>query len=155
MSIAVQTAVGEVGYKAVTELSFAFAGMVDCGGFQYGVNSSGVHLLNTGETDNLAAFERSFTLATTDLGVPNKKRVRRVYAEVEIFEDCTFTLTDTLDKGTALTKTIAATGTGLKKLHFTLPRDSAVYHTIKLSSTSRFRVHKLSGLIIVRALTVR
>lgn len=156
MSIAVQTAVGDIGSKATTELSTAFAGMVNCGTFQYGVNSTGIYRLNSGNLDGVATFEKSFTLATSDFGKINAKRIRRLYAEVEIYDNTTLTFAVRPDKGAWITKSVALTGTGLKKFKVTIQREgcSGSYHTIKISSNSQFRIHSLSGLFNIRPLGV-
>lgn len=154
MSIAVQSAVGAIGSKATTELSFAFAGMADCGQFQYGVNSTGIHLLNTGNIDGATAFEKSFTLATSDFGRPNMKRFRWVYVELEVYEDATFTVSVRPNKGAWVTKTVNVVGAGLKKVRFTIPSAGGMgtYHAVKVSSLSQFRIHSMSAVLIVMAM---
>lgn len=152
--IAVQCAVGGIGEKATTELSTSFVGLVNCGTFQYGVNSSGIYRLNYGNVDGVTEFEKSFTLATSDYGAANKKRFRFVYVEVEIYGDTTFTLSVRPEKGSWITNTVSVVGAGLKKVRFTVQRTggAGTYHTVKLASTSQFRVHSMSALIIPLAM---
>lgn len=154
MSVAVQCAVGDIGSKATTELSLSFDAMVNCGEFQYGLNSSGIHRLNSGNLFNTTAFEKSFTLATSDFGKRNEKRIRYIYAEIEIYEDVTFTVSVRPNKGAWISKSVAVVGAGLKKIRFTIQREgcSGTYHTIKFASTGQFRIHSLSALFIVRAM---
>jgi len=156
MSIAVQTTVGEIGRKALTELSFAFAGMVNCGTFQYGMNSSGIFLLNYGSTNNGSALSHSFTLATSDYGSKNKKRIRKMYMKVDVYADTNFTVEVKPEDGAWISKTVSVVGAGLKKINFTIQREnmSGTYHTIRISSASLFRIHSLHGLFVVRGLGV-
>lgn len=152
MSIAVQTAVGAIGSKATTELSHAFAGMVNCGAYQYGVNSSGIFRLNSTNLNNGAEFEKSFTLATSDFGSINAKRIRRLYVEIEIKRDMTLFVAIRPNKGQWITKQVSLTGAGLRKIDLTIQREgcSGNFHTIRLSSTGEFRVHRMDGLFNIR-----
>jgi len=157
MSIAVQTAVGEIGSKAVSELSYAFGGMVNCGRFQYGVNESGIFLLNSGDTDNDSLFESSFTLATSDYGAANNKRFRYIYLKIEVYGDTDITVSVRPNKGEWLVRSVAVAGAGLKTVSFTIPRENGQgnYHTVKIACNKQFRIHGISGLLIVRPSGVR
>jgi len=152
MTIAVQTAVGAIGEKATTELSCAFAGMVNCGAYQYGVNSTGIYRLNSGNLDGTTPLAFSFTLASSDFGKRNYKRPRFVYLEVEIYEDTAFTVSVKPNRGTFIDKTVTAKGPGVKTIKVPIQREGMQgnFHTIKISGTKQFRVHEVSGLFIVR-----
>ena len=152
MTIAVQAAVGPVGGKATTEITPSYAGLVNCGKFQYGVNASGVHLLNTGSTDDGVPIAHSFTLASSDYGDMSFKRIRYLYLEVEVYEETVFTASVKPNKGTFVDKTVTVPGPGLKTVSFTIQRSNVQgnFHTIKISATKQFRVHKILGLFVVR-----
>lgn len=156
-SIVIQTAVGDIGEKATTELQFEYDSMVNCGQYQYGLNENGIFLLNQGNTDNSAVFESSFTLQTSDFGVKNNKRFRFVYLEVEVYKDSTFTVTVTPNNGTAIYKTVSTFGPGLKTMSFTIQKSGGHgnYHKIKIASNEQFRIHSVSGLMIVNSLGFR
>jgi len=156
MSIAAQTAVGDIGSKAVSELSFSFGGMVNCGKFQFGLNETGVFLLNSGDNDNNVPFERSFTLVTSDYGKMNNKRFRYVYLKIEVYENTDITVAVRQDKGSWVQKTKTIVGPGLKTVTFAIPRKNGEgnLHSVKVSGSKRFRVLGISGLAIVRSLGV-
>lgn len=156
-TIAVQTAIGDIGEKATTELSYLFDDLINCGKFQYGLNSSGIHLLNTGDTDNGSDFTSSITYQTSDYGVKNNKRFRYVYLQVELFESTTFTISIKPNKGSWITKSVIVSGTGLQTISFTIPRLNGLgnYHTVKLESLSQFRIHAVHGLIKVKPAGIR
>jgi len=155
MTIAVQTAIGEIGSKATTELSKAYNAMINCGVAQFGLNGSGIFLLNSGNLDGIAPFESSFTLATSDYGIKNNKRFRRIYLEVEVLGDSTFTLTVTPNKGMAITKMVSVIGAGLKTISFTIKREGGQgnYHTIKIASYDQFKIHSVNGFAIFNNIT--
>lgn len=152
MSVAVQAAVGPIGGKATTELSLSFLGMVNCGAYQYGVNSSGIYLLNTGSTDNAVAITHSFTLASSDFGNSSFKRFRRLYFEVEVQGETVFTISVKPNNGSFVDRTATASP-GLKTFSVTIQRANTQgnFHTIKVSAAKQFRVHKIYGLINDRA----
>lgn len=157
MSIAVQTAVGEIGSKALSQLSWNFNGLINCGQFQYGVGSDGIFLLNSGDTYDEVEFESSFTLTTSDYGLANNKRFRYVYLKIEVFEDTDITLSVRPNKGNWLNHTESIIGAGLKTVRFTIERNNGNgnYHTIKVACNKQFRIHEISGLLIVRPLGIK
>ena len=146
-SIAIQTAQN----RAVTELSFSFASMVDCGQFQYGSNADGLFRLNVGEQDAGADFTREFVLASSDYGVDNLKKMRSLY----IGADCNnaFTVSVMGDDKVWRTYTPILRKQGLQEIKLPIGRDGyGSYWKIKISSTKQFRIDRISGNIIVRAL---
>lgn len=145
-SIAVQTAAS----NATTELSDSFASMVDTGEFQYGCNSEGIFLLNSDE----AGSTRTFTLATTDFGMKNHKRLRKLY--IGLVADSPITVSVMGDKKVWRHKTKALKKTGLQTLRVPIDRDGfGRYWTIKISATTRFRIDSIDGLLVVRSLGIR
>jgi hypothetical protein len=152
MSIAVQTAIGEIGEKATTDLSFNFKSMIDCGGFQYGLNESGIFLLNSGNNINEQPFLKSITLATSNFGIPNYKWIRYLYLLVEVFGYTTFTASIRPNRGNWVNKVISTEKAGLKTLSFTMQRENGQgnYHNVKISSYQQFKIHEIKALLVVR-----
>lgn len=151
-SIAVQCTIGEIGEKALTELSPSYESLINTGSFQYGLNSDGIFLLNTGNTYSDVAFSSSFTLAKSDLGIDSKKRLRFLYIKVETYDDSVFTVKAKPDNGDwfTVTKTIIGAVMRVIKVPFghTCVGD---YLTINIASTAQFRIHKITGLVIPRS----
>ena len=80
-----------------------------------------------------------------------------VYLEVEIYENTDFTVSVRPNKGSWISKTVTATGAGLKTISFTINRTGGLgnYHTVKIASNSQFRLHSVDGLLIVKSLGVK
>jgi len=154
MSIATQSAVGALGNKATTELSWAFTAMVNCGAYQYGLNDQGIYLLNTGTLDGTASIGRSITFVTSDYGSPNHKRLRFIYLQVEVAGNASFTVAVKPNSGSWLSKTASTTGEGLKTLKVSIDREGGQgnYLTIKITSNDWFKLHAVNGIMIVRSL---
>jgi len=153
-SIAVQTAVGSLTGKAVTELSYSFGTLVNTGRFQYGLNNEGIFLLNIGEQDNDVDYTRSFTLASSDLDAKNLKRFRFLFIGVDT--DDSFTISVMGDNKTWRDYDVVLNKTGLQEIQQVVGHgDFGRYWKIKISSTSRFRVDSIDGTLIVRPLGVR
>lgn len=155
--LAVQCAVGEIGEKALTELSPSYESLINTGSFQYGLNEDGIFLLNTGNTYSEVAFSSSFTLATSDLGIDADKRLRFVYLKVEVYEASTFTIKAKSDGGAWATVTKSMVGSGIKMIKAVFGSKSCIgeYITINIASTSQFRIHKINGLVIPRSISRR
>lgn len=152
--LAVQTAIGEPGRKVTTELSWDFNDLISIENFAYGLDENGIHLLNTTEKDNLVEYTRSFTLATTDLGVKNPKRGRRV--NIGFKADSKFTLEVQIDEQTARTYTVTPLKTGLQRIRIPIGRDGqGRYFKFKISSTNAFRIDQIDGTFIVRSLGIK
>lgn len=156
MSIAVQTAVGDIGSKAVTDISWNFAGLINCGAYQFGVNENGIYLLNYGNSHNEALFSKSLTFVTSDFGLKNIKRFRYIYLEIEVYGDSTFIVSVKPDKGSWINKTVSVVGAGLKTIRFSISRTNGqgYYHTVKIASEQQFRLHASYGLLNVRSLGI-
>ena len=149
MTIAVQTAIGTIGSKATTELSYAFKSMINAGEFQYGLNQDGIYLLNQGEQDDGETFERSVTFATTDFGVKNPKRVRFIH--IGFVADYEFTLAVKIDDQVWRKYTVTPRKTGLQRLRVPIGRNGqGAYITTKITSRSMFRIDMMAGILIVR-----
>lgn len=152
--IAVQCAIGEIGEKALTELSPSYESLINTGSFQYGINSDGIYLLNTGNVYNGSAFTSSFTLGKSDLSIDANKRLRFLYFQVEVYEESIFTIKARFNNGAwkTKTKTISEASIKIIKVPF---GNSCVgdYITINIASTAQFRIHKITGLIIPRSLS--
>lgn len=155
--IAVQCAVGDIGEKALTELSPSYESLINTGSFQYGLNSDGIYLLNNGNLYASESFTSSFTLATSDLGINASKRLRFIYLKVEVYNATTFTIQAKPDDGTYSMVTKTVDGAGIKMIKVTFGSESCIgdYITINISSTSQFRIHEITGLVIPRALLRR
>ena len=155
--IAVQCAVGEIGEKALTELSPSYESLINTGKFQYGLNDDGIYLLNTGNVYSNVTFTSSLTLGTTDFGIDTSKRLRFLYLKVEVMTDSTFTIKTKADGGSWETTTENVIGAGIKLIKVIFGHTTCLgdYITINIASTAQFRLHKITGLIIPKALSRR
>ena len=148
-SIATQTTVGEIGSKAVTELSYSFASMINVRGFQYGGNSEGLHRLNVEDPAAATTFTRTFTLATTDFGIKVPKRAR--FLSIGFDADDAFTVSVKLDDKTWRDYPVVPLTTGLQRIRVTIGSSGqGRYFTIKVSSTSKFRIDNIIALFTAR-----
>lgn len=154
MAIAVQTAVGEIGSKATTELTYQFNSMLSNGGFQYGCNGNGIFLLNSGELDNGSPFSRTVTFATTDLGEKNPKRARFVYIGFDAAS--AITLSVKIDDQSWRDYAATPLKTGLQRLRVPIGRDGqGRYFTFKITATTRFRIDSVGGMFIIRSTGIK
>lgn len=152
--IAIQTAVGDVGSKAVTELSYAFNALINTGSFQYGCNDDGIFLLNSGEQDNDGDYVRSFTLSSSDYGLANLKRIRFLYLGIDT--DNSFTVSVMGDNKVWRDYTVPLNKLGLQEIRKSIGRDGfGRYWKIKISSTNRFRISMIGAVLVIRPLGLR
>ena len=148
--LAIQTKVG----NAVTELSWDLRSMVNAGKFQFGSNENGIYLLNTGETDDGVQYERSFTLATTDMGKSNPKTCRSI--DLGIDTDNPITVSVMADNQEFRTYTVTPRKTGLQRMRADVGTDGlGRYWTVKISSMYPFTIDQIDGTFIVRSLGTR
>lgn len=153
-SIAVQCAVGEVGSKATTKLSYGFSSLVNIGRFQYGMDNSGIYLLNSGETDNNVIYSRTFTLATTDLGNKNRKRGRRIYIGVDTNSELIVSIK--FDDEEWRNYPVTPKKNGLQEINVPVGYNGyGRYMTVKITSNNRFRIDNIDILLIIRSLGTR
>lgn len=147
--IAVQGAVGSLGEKATTELTYAFNSMATINGVALGASSSGLFKLNSGTQDDGEDFTRSFTLATTDFGIHNPKKVRYLY--VGIKTDNIFTVLTRVDEGDWRLWPTKPPKKGLHGVRVPIGLSSqGRYWTVKISSKYHFRVAEIKVLPIIR-----
>ena len=148
-SIAIQTAVGKIGEKAVTELTYGFSSLININGFQFGGNESGLFRLNTEETDNGTKYTRSVTFATIDFGISNPKHGR--FIDIGFEATATLVLFVKIDNQAWRNYTVTPLKTGLQRIRIPIGRNGqGRYFTFKLSSNSRFRLDQIDGVFIVR-----
>lgn len=153
-SIAVQTAVGAIGSKATTELSYAFASMVNLGSFQFGANADGLFLLNSTNKDNDVVYERSLTFATTSFNIYNPKRGRFIYIGIDT--DVSFTVSVKFDNQDWRDYPVELFKTGLQRLKVSIGRNGqGKYFTLKITSNSWFRLDSVEGAFVIRPIGIR
>jgi len=151
-SIAVQTVIGDEGTKATTELTYGFNSLLNNSGFQFGANSNGLFLINQGETDNLVNYERTFTLATTDLGIRNPKEFRFIYIGFSAFKGTRIDIYVHADDQKPIKHVHRAIKSGTQRAR--IPIDVRVlgrYWTVKVSSMKAFRVDEMEVQTNVRS----
>lgn len=148
-TLAVQTAVGDLGSKATTTLSYSFLSLVNVNGFQYGAGAGGLFQLNTGTDDEGTRYTSSFTPATSDLGSKKPKRGRYLYIGYDA--DVAFTAQMKLDDGSWVNYPFSSFKTGLQWGRVSLVRSKhGRYFTFKISSTSPFKIDRIDGVFVVR-----
>lgn len=151
--IAVQGAIGDIGAKATTKLSSSYNSLATINGVAIGANSSGLHLLNSGNQNNDVDFTKTFTLATTDFGIDNFKRIRFVYIGIDF--SSAITLSVKADDQSWRNYTITPKKTGLQKIKKSIGRNGqGRYWTFKISSISAFRIDSLKAAIYVRPIGI-
>lgn len=155
--LAIQGAVGPIGGKATTELSLSLQGLVDCGGFQYGLSGSGVHLLNTGSKDDVTVFTSEITLVTSDYGNPAMKRFRYIDIEIVTVSNIEVVIGARPNGGSWIEKTVAVSGGGLQTVRVAIARDGGQgnLHAVRLKSTGWFRLVSMRGLINDRRTSIK
>lgn len=155
--LVVQGAVGQIGSKATTELSNSFVGLINCGNFQYGLNSSGIYKLNTGNTDNGTVFTNEITLATSDYGSNVKKRIRYLDITIETIENITLLVAVRPDGGDWIEKSVDVVGEGFQTISVSINRNNSQgnLHSIRIRSTKWFRLISLEGLINDRFASIK
>jgi hypothetical protein len=147
--IAVQTAIGGSGSMATTVLDLSFGDMLNIGSFQYGANDVGLYILNQGDKDADVVYERSFTLAATDFGIRNPKKLRYIYVGYEA--DGPFTVSVKADESDWKPHTVSIKK-GLGRVRIPIGHSvQGRYWSVKISSTTRFRIDKIDGIFIVRS----
>lgn len=153
--IAVQTAIGDIGSKAVTSLSWSFNSMVNTGKFQYGFNDNGIYILNTSGEDEAGSSDGyEVIFANTDFGIDNLKRVRFIYAG--IVADGAVVISVMNDNKKWITCTKKSLKTGVQKIRFPISRKGyGRYCKVKIFSLSPFKIDNISGLLVIRPLGIK
>jgi len=147
--IAVQTKVGAIREKATTELSLDFDSMVSVNGFEFGANSDGIYLMNTGDDDVSTTVTRTLTFATSDLGIKNFKHVRFLYLGVSTDND--FTVSVKYDRGTFSDYPVSIQTTGLQYVRVPVAyNQQGRYVTIKITATHYLVVDSVEAVLITR-----
>ena len=145
-TIATQTAIGEVGFKPTTELSWSFPEMVNMGEFQYGLGEDGITRLNTGIDDTGVPFTSTFTLNTSDYGIQNEKRVWYLFFAYEGAENFTVSLKSDDDVHGWVDYPAVAAKDGLQRIWVPTGRGRrGLMWTVKVSSTSPFKISRISA----------
>jgi hypothetical protein len=154
MAIAVQGAVGDISSKAVTKLTtYDFNSMGVINGVAIGVNENGIFKLNDSENINVGNY--SFTLATSDFGFNNIKRIRYIYIELTatISPEITFIIDGIPGKRSYLCQLKKS---GLQRIRIPISRDEqGTLWAIIFSSNRQFRVNKIEALFNIRSRGVR
>lgn len=144
-SLAVQTAVGEIGSKATTEISYSFNSMINIAGSQWGCNKNGLYELNSGEDDNGVPYERSFTLAKSDFGSKHQKNGRMLYLGIDTDHDLSVGIS--FDGQAEKVYPVAVLTTGLQRVRVPIgTRARGRYCTIRFFSNHWFRIDSVKGL---------
>lgn len=74
--------------KALSQyMQYGFSEMCSFKGVALGINTTGIHKLDTGDTDAGEAINAGFTLPKSDLGVVGYKRIRAVYLMASLTGD--------------------------------------------------------------------
>lgn len=63
--------------------NYNFTDFVKVGNVSYGLNSSGIHSLDTSDSDNGTDIDAYFSILSINLGVPNQKRIRSGFVNYE------------------------------------------------------------------------
>jgi hypothetical protein len=149
--LAIQTAVGSIGSKAATVLSYDASSLLNIGKFQYKGGPDGLYILNQSDTDT--TYTKSFTLATTDLGIENPKHCSFLYIGVKTVSTNTkLNITLTNDKGVSKTVPYIVLKVGLQRLRVPMGHiNRGRYIKLKISSDNSFRIDNIEGYFTVVA----
>jgi len=152
--IAIQTAVGEIGSKATTELAWKYDDMVSVGNLQYGANEDGIYQMNATEQDDGSDFIRTLTFATTDFDSKNPKRMRSLYFGIETDDDITVSVKT--DDQSWRDYTLEHEKNGIQRVAVDIGMDGqGRYWTVKLSSTTPFRIDNIGSVFIIRPMGLK
>jgi len=149
-AIATQGLIGRAGQKATTELSYNYNSLVNAGKFQFGANSNGIYRLNTGEDDDGTAYERTFTVNTSDYGKKEPKQFRFLY--IGFKGDNPFTVSVNTDEQGWRDYTATPGKTGLQRVRVPIGSNAqGRYWKVKITSNYRFRIDAIGGMFYVRS----
>jgi hypothetical protein len=145
-TIATQGAMGGIGSKATTELSYSFDGLIDAGEFQYGLNENGIFLLNTGTDDEGVPYTAQFTLNTSDYGIQQEKRVWYLYIAYEGDENFTVSLRCDDDLHGWIDYPATVVKSGLQRVRVQTGRGrKGLMWSVKIMSQEPFKISRISG----------
>ena len=139
--LAVQTAIGGINEKAATVLSQSYNSMISCKGFHYGLNGSGISLLNQGETST-----SSFSVFTSDFGTTKEKRMKIVYLTIDSAISKAISLTLKYNNNTSHTYTKTTGESGVQQMTFVIGKGvKARVARIGVSSPAWFEIHQIEA----------
>jgi hypothetical protein len=147
-AIAVQGAVGNIGNKATTQLSwFNFNAIGVINGTAIGSSDEGIFLLNIGNLENDAEYTRTITLNTSDLGDQSRKTINFVYLEIDGTVGNEITIQVDYDKGRFVkSNSVTLLSGGLQYYRIPLGRRAqGTQITLSLSATGWFRLNKIQA----------
>lgn len=151
-TLATQIAIGNIGEKPTTLISWSFPALINAGAFQYGGDGTGLYLLNTGEEDNGSAFQRFFTLSTSDFGIHNPKKMRFAYIGFEGNHEHSFKISVKADDQLYREHIVTPLKDGLQRIRVPIGTDrQGRYFTLQISSTHPFRIDSIKGIFYVRS----
>lgn len=121
--------------KATAQLSTSYNSMADFDGVYLGANETGLYRICSGGDFNGTEIDASFTVATTDLGISNSKRMWCAYIGYESEDDLTMEVW--CDEISAGTYTIPASKTGQQRAKVPINRGPhGRYWKFKFSNTN-------------------
>ncbi len=151
MALAVQAALGNVGEKPVTFLTdYDFNSICSINNQPIAVNSSGIYRLNKGSEDVEQNFVSSFTLATSDFGIQNIKRIRFIYLGLITSSDLDVYIQN--ERSEPVQYTVKHLRDGFQRIRFPVSRnEQSRYFTIQIKSSGWFTINNIDALLITRS----
>jgi len=145
-----QGAIGGTGEKPTTFFSgWDFNSMAKVNGIPLGANSDGIFQLNTTEKDAGVNYTRTITFATSDFNIDNNKLL--IFLYFGFITNYSFTVEVKFDDGSWNIYSIVPASSGLQRRRLMLDMNSrGFYHTIRVSSTTAFKLNYIKGLITIR-----
>lgn len=138
-SLAVQGALGELGEKACTELGWRYESLVNLGQVQFGLNDTGIYLLNLGYTDADGPYLSRVVFPETDLGDERRKTYRFVYLELDAPKDVEFTVQVNGVEGKKTTPV-----DGIQTLRIPIEKEvGEVSHSVSVQATGKYKLNKI------------
>lgn len=150
--LATQTAIGDPGSKATSELSLDFSSLGRVGNFYYGANSSGLYLIDSGVKDLAEDIVSTVTFATTDFGFRNPKSIRFLYVGLKGSCGQCISISTWADGASNSTENYTLQHNGVQRLRVPISLClNGRYWRISISSSESIRIDSVEAQLILRS----
>lgn len=150
--LAVQTAVGDPGSKATSELTTDFSSLTRVDEFYFGANSSGLFLIDSGLKDLAEDIISTVTFATTDFGFRNPKSIRFLYIGLEGSCGQCISISSQADGVDNCIETYELQHEGTQRIRVPINFDlEGRYWRISISSTEAMRIDSVDAQLRLRS----
>jgi hypothetical protein len=150
--LATQTAIGDPGSKATSELALDFSSLARVANFYYGANSSGLFLIDSGDKDLAEDIVSTVTFATTDFGFRNPKSIRFLYIGLEGSCEQCISICTQADGSVNSTESYTLQHGGAQRIRVPISLClNGRYWRISISSAESLRIDSVEAQLILRS----